>query len=201
MPVNGHTRRRHHAGSPALPSRGLSRGLRVAAEPRTESRVSAVNSCPHGHTGPPSPVSAPTRRPPRPNASSWPDREYLTPTPGLSPALAGVSTAVRATPLKEEDHMRKLTIPCLVAAFVAGACGDKHPRSGDANAAEVTTASPESASVTAPTSPSATGPVSFADAKAAYAGKRYDESVRLLTTYTTEHPDNVWGYYMLGLSA
>jgi len=97
--------------------------------------------------------------------------------------------------------MRKLTIPCLVAAFVAGACGDKHPRSGDANAAEVTTASPESASVTAPTSPSATGPVSFADAKAAYAGKRYDESVRLLTTYTTEHPDNVWGYYMLGLSA
>jgi predicted Zn-dependent protease len=97
--------------------------------------------------------------------------------------------------------MRKLTIPCLVAAFVASACGDKHPRSGDANAAEVTTASSESASVTTPISPSATGPVSFADAKAAYAGKRYDESVRLLTTYTTEHPDNVWGYYMLGLSA
>ena len=25
--------------------------------------------------------------------------------------------------------------------------------------------------------------------------------MRLFTGYTTEHPDNVWGYYMLGLSA
>lgn len=88
--------------------------------------------------------------------------------------------------------MRKLTIPCLVAAFVAAACGDKRSQPGDANAAEVTTASP---------SPVATGPVSFEDARTAFAGKRYDESVRLFTTFTTEHPENAWGYYMLGLSA
>ena len=97
--------------------------------------------------------------------------------------------------------MRKLTIPCLIAAFVAGACGDKHSQSGDANAAEVTTVSPESASASTPTSPAITGPVTFNEGKTAFAGKRYDESVRLFTAYTGEHPDNVWGYYMLGLSA
>ena len=95
--------------------------------------------------------------------------------------------------------MRKLTIPCLIAAFVAGACGDKHSQSGDANAAEVTAVSPESAST--PTSPAITGPVSFDEGRTAFAGQRYDESVRLLTAFTGEHPDNVWGCYMLGLSA
>jgi len=30
-------------------------------------------------------------------------------------------------------------VPCLIAAFLAGACGDKTPKSSDANAAEVST--------------------------------------------------------------
>src|SRR5207244_1294608 len=45
------------------------------------------------------------------------------------------------------------------------------------------------------------GPVSFEDANTAFKQKRYDEALRLLTAYTTEKPDKVWGYYMLGLSA
>ena len=98
--------------------------------------------------------------------------------------------------------MRKLTIiPCVIAAFIAGACGDKHSQSSDANAAEVTTVSPETSSVSTPTGPVTAGSVSFDGAEAAYTEKRYDEAVRLFTGYTTEHPDNVWGYYMLGLSA
>src|SRR5712692_9271616 len=95
--------------------------------------------------------------------------------------------------------MRKLIIiPSVIAAFVAGACGDKHSQSGDANAAEVTTVTPESSSVSTATGPTSTQPVSFESANAAFSEKRYDEEVRLFTTYT---PDNVWGFYMLGLSA
>jgi predicted Zn-dependent protease len=98
--------------------------------------------------------------------------------------------------------MRKATIiPCVIAAFVAGACGDKHAQSSDANAAEVTTVSPETSTVSTPTGPVTTGTVSFDGAQAAYTEKRYDEAVRLFTSYTSEHPDKVWGFYMLGLSA
>ena len=98
--------------------------------------------------------------------------------------------------------MRKATfIPCLIAVFVAGACGDKKPKSGDANAAEVTTTSAETSSVATPTGSVNTGPVSFDSAKSAYTEKRYGDAVRLFTAYTAEQPGNVWGQYMLGLSA
>lgn len=98
--------------------------------------------------------------------------------------------------------MRKLSIiPCVIAAFVAGACGDRHSQSSDANAAEVTTVSPETSSVATPTGSVSAEPVSFETANTAFTEKRYDEAVRLFTTYTTEKPDNVWGFYMLGLSA
>jgi predicted Zn-dependent protease len=88
--------------------------------------------------------------------------------------------------------------PHVVAACVVAACADKNDKSGDANAAEVSSVTPETASVS---SPVVTRPVSFETAKAAFTEKRYDESVRLLTVYTAEHPNNVWGYYLLGVSA
>src|SRR5438132_14005621 len=98
--------------------------------------------------------------------------------------------------------MPKLTIiPCAIAACVAGACGDKHSKSSDANAAEVTTVSPETSSVSTPTGSAGAGTVSFDGAQTAYTEKRYDEAVRLFTSYTSEHTDNVWGFYMLGRSA
>jgi predicted Zn-dependent protease len=46
-----------------------------------------------------------------------------------------------------------------------------------------------------------TGPVSYADAEAAYAGRNYDEAVDLFAAYTRSSPDNPWGHYMYGLSA
>src|SRR3989449_2731452 len=127
-------------------------------------------------------------------------------TAGLPPALQRAFTAVRTAlaraPHQEEDLMRKLTIiPCVIAACVAGACGDKHSQSSDANAAEVTTVSPETSSVSTPTGPASAGTVSFDGAQTAYTEKRYDEAVRLFTSYTSEHPDKIWGFYMLGLSA
>jgi len=87
-----------------------------------------------------------------------------------------------------------------IAALMLGACGDKTPESSDANAAEVSTTAPETPGVARPPAV-ATGPVSFADAQTAFKEKRYDEAARLFATYSTAQPDNIWGYYMLGLSA
>src|SRR5947199_164611 len=87
-----------------------------------------------------------------------------------------------------------------IAAFILAACGDKRPKASDANAAEVSAVSSELSSASAAT-PAVTGPVSFEEANTAFKAKRYDDAARLITTYTTEHPDNVWGYYLLGLSA
>jgi tetratricopeptide (TPR) repeat protein len=44
------------------------------------------------------------------------------------------------------------------------------------------------------------GPVSFAVAESLYFAKRYAEAAAAFTAYTTEHPQNAWGFYMLGLS-
>ena len=45
------------------------------------------------------------------------------------------------------------------------------------------------------------GPVSFADAEAAYQAKNYSEAARLFEDYTERRPNNAWGHFMLGLSA
>jgi len=88
----------------------------------------------------------------------------------------------------------------LVAATVVAACGHKTSQSSEASAAEVSNTSPESSVATPPASV-VTGPVSFDEGQTAFAEKRYGDAVRLFTAYTSDKPDNVWGYYMLGLSA
>lgn len=45
------------------------------------------------------------------------------------------------------------------------------------------------------------GPVSFADAEAAYHAKDYSEATNLFEAYTGQRPNNAWGHFMLGLSA
>jgi tetratricopeptide (TPR) repeat protein len=42
---------------------------------------------------------------------------------------------------------------------------------------------------------------SFADGKAAFADKKYADATAIFEGYTTQRPKNVWGHYMLGLSA
>jgi tetratricopeptide (TPR) repeat protein len=96
--------------------------------------------------------------------------------------------------------MRNRSFIPLVAAFIAGACGDRTPKTSDANAAEVSTVSTDTAGAPTPP-PVPAGPVSFEEAHTAFKEKRYDEAVRMFTSYTAGKPDNVWGYYMLGLSA
>jgi tetratricopeptide (TPR) repeat protein len=45
------------------------------------------------------------------------------------------------------------------------------------------------------------GPVSFAEADAAYQAKNYGEAARLFEEYTERRPNYAWGHFMLGLSA
>ena len=51
------------------------------------------------------------------------------------------------------------------------------------------------------TAPKVSGPVSFADAEAAYHAKKYNEAVSLFERYTGQRPGNAWGHFMLGMSA
>src|SRR5437588_2239716 len=113
---------------------------------------------------------------------------------GLPPAL-GVGVHPN-----QEVRMRNMFLT-LVAATLVAACGHKTSPSSEASAAEVPNAPPETSRVTTPTTPVVTGPVSFDEGQTAFAEKRYGEPVRWFTAYPSDKPDNVWGYYMLGLSA
>src|SRR3989440_11960404 len=113
---------------------------------------------------------------------------------GLPPAL-GVGVHPN-----QEVRMRNVFLT-LVAATLVAACGHKTSPSSEASAAEVPNTPPETSGVTTPTTPVVTGPVSFDEGQAAFTEKRYGDAVRLFTAYTSDKPDNVWGYYMLGLSA
>ncbi|HVH08998.1 MAG TPA: tetratricopeptide repeat protein [Gemmatimonadales bacterium] len=90
---------------------------------------------------------------------------------------------------------------CLMVSVVAAGCGGPRRPSSDANAAEAP-GTPTTVSPPAGTPPSnVVAPVSFKEAETAYTEKRYSDALRLFTAYTSERPENVWGYYMLGLSA
>ena len=88
---------------------------------------------------------------------------------------------------------------------LAAGCGDdKRPvtttvSSSPATVAVVDSGTGPAGDGSATTQP--TGPVSYADAEAAYAGRNYDEAVDLFAAYTRSSPDNPWGHYMYGLSA
>jgi tetratricopeptide (TPR) repeat protein len=90
---------------------------------------------------------------------------------------------------------------CLVLGCVAAACSGRSRPADDANAAEAPGSTPEPGQPSRPPTASVVAPVSFAEAESAFTTKRYSDALRLFTTYTSERPNNVWGYYMLGLSA
>jgi tetratricopeptide (TPR) repeat protein len=49
--------------------------------------------------------------------------------------------------------------------------------------------------------PKITGPVSFADGRAAYQAGKYSDATAIFERYSGQRPANAWGHYMLGLSA
>ena len=62
--------------------------------------------------------------------------------------------------------------------------------------AVVESVEPQTTAVT----PSPVEPVTYAMAEAAYFAGDYVEAVTLFEHYSEEHPENAWGFYMLGLS-
>jgi predicted Zn-dependent protease len=90
-----------------------------------------------------------------------------------------------------------------LAPLTAGCGADERPVTTTISSAPATVAVADSgtpatgAEVTAPPA----GPVSYADAEAAYTGRNYDEAVDLFAAYTRSSPDNPWGHYMYGLSS
>ena len=110
---------------------------------------------------------------------------------------------------------RHLTAVLLLAAISAVGCSKRgdfsqtKAESADTAQAKPGTTSGESL-VLKPTddegfganaTPKITGPVTFADGKAAYDAKNYSDATAIFELYTGRRPDNAWGHYMLGLSA
>src|SRR5262245_34462240 len=109
---------------------------------------------------------------------------------------------------------RQLTTVLLLAAFAAVGCSkpfedsekktrQEPPVSAQAKPVAVPNAvelkDEEGTSGIVPTKRA--GPVSFADADAAYQAKSYKEAAVLFEQYTAQRPTNAWGHFMLGLSA
>jgi tetratricopeptide (TPR) repeat protein len=91
-----------------------------------------------------------------------------------------------------------------IAPLTAGCGDDKRPVTTTVSSSPATVAVVDSGSPTvtgdATTTPT-TVPVSYADAEAAYTGRKYDEAVDLFAAYTRSNPGNPWGHYMYGLSS
>jgi tetratricopeptide (TPR) repeat protein len=83
---------------------------------------------------------------------------------------------------------------------LAAACGrsdQAKTTSAGANTPTVTA----TAGAEAPSNSAIVTPVSYEVAESAFGAGRYSEATELFTAYTGGHPENPWGYYMLGLSA
>jgi superkiller protein 3 len=96
-----------------------------------------------------------------------------------------------------------LMILAAALAPLAAGCRDKRPTVTTISSSPGTVPSADTASTPAGTevTPATPEPVSYADAEAAYTGRRYDEALDLFDAYTTANPENPWGHYMHGLSA
>jgi tetratricopeptide (TPR) repeat protein len=98
---------------------------------------------------------------------------------------------------------RFIAFPALALAVVslASGCGssDKNSTTSTSTAGAEPTVSAARAS--AGEEPVASAPVSYAAAESAFGGGRYADATELFTGYTVAHPENPWGYYMLGMSA
>ncbi len=102
-------------------------------------------------------------------------------------------------------HYGLITTGLILGTVIAAGCSD----SGKKPVAKTQESKP---AVPVPTKPAGveelaqaptlvpTGPVSFADGETAFKAKSYAEATRVFTRYTEQHPDNVWGHFMLGLS-
>ena len=87
-----------------------------------------------------------------------------------------------------------------LAAACGGSRGTRRPADSDVSNAAATT-SPAPTSTPSSTTPTVPANVSYATAESAFTAHRYADAVPMFDAYTVRHPENVWGHYMLGVSA
>jgi predicted Zn-dependent protease len=85
--------------------------------------------------------------------------------------------------------------------LVAAACGRPHHEATSVATSEPTPPTPVASAGAVATAAPPSPVVSFATAESTYKNQDYKTSADQFEGYTTTHPDNAWGFYMLGLSA
>jgi tetratricopeptide (TPR) repeat protein len=106
----------------------------------------------------------------------------------------------------------RATTVLLVATIAAVGCSKKDDTSQTKTAASLSTqAAVQPADAQAPkgfgeddvvaVATKIGGPVAFADGEAAFQTKKYGDATAIFERYVAQKPKNVWGHYMLGLSA
>ena len=106
----------------------------------------------------------------------------------------------------------RATTVLLVATIAAVGCSKKDATSHTKAAAPLSTqASVQPADISAPkgfgeddvvaVATKIDGPVTFTDGEAAFQAKKYGDATAIFERYVAQKPKNVWGHYMLGLSA
>jgi len=95
--------------------------------------------------------------------------------------------------------------PLLVIAtlipFAAGCGGAGEAKTTSTSAGATPTVSAASPASVGTETPGAVVAVSYESAESVFGAGHYPEAAELFTAYTTTHPDNPWGHYMLGMSA
>lgn len=104
--------------------------------------------------------------------------------------------------------MRRAALLAVASALAGAACGRSEETSaGDSGGVIATASAAEPApggttQVAVTASATATlGAVTYGDAERLYRSEQYGEASELFEAYTLRKPDNVWGHYMLGISA
>lgn len=94
--------------------------------------------------------------------------------------------------------------PMLVVSIlipVAAGCGRSgQPKTTSTSAGATPTVSAASPASADTETPGAVTAVSYESAESAFGAGRYPEAAELFTGYSTTHPENPWGHYMLGMS-
>jgi Flp pilus assembly protein TadD len=105
----------------------------------------------------------------------------------------------------------RATTVLLVATIAAVGCSKKDATSQTKTGAPLSTQASVQADTQAPkgfgeddvvaAATKIDGPVTFTDGEAAFQAKKYGDATAIFERYVAQKPKNVWGHYMLGLSA
>ncbi len=116
-------------------------------------------------------------------------------------ATGAVSDGERtAAPSAKKEQQEASAAKSLQNATASAMRQQDAPSSAPAEPAAADEPQPGTESSAAEGKPSTPPSISFATAESLYHARRFDEAAAAFDAYTQRHPDNAWGFYMLGLS-